>query len=77
MATRIEKSPPAPPAAQETPFAVVLGWLLVVFAMIPLLVGVQSGSLEYLVIGGGFAAAGAVLVAAGRAARRRHRPPRT
>ncbi len=76
MAVHTVKNQPAVPPAEETPFAVMAGWLMVAFAIIPLLLGVQSGSLEYLLIGAGLGAAGVVAIAAGRAARRWHHQPR-
>lgn len=50
-----------------TPVATVFGWLCIVFAIIPLALGVQGGSAPYLEAGGALAAVGVVLIAVGRA----------
>jgi hypothetical protein len=64
----------APVAAPATGIATVFGWLCIVFAIIPLALGVQAGSGPYLEAGGGLAALGVVLIVVGRW-RSRHRPP--
>lgn len=60
-----------PGTQPTTPGVVVVGWMLVMFAVIPLAMGLGDDSVTSLAVGAAMVAIGAVLVLAGRAGRRR------
>jgi uncharacterized membrane protein len=63
---------PVPAATQPpTPGVIVVGWILILFSVIPLAMGVGDQSVPSLAAGGAMVAIGVVLVLVGRASRRR------
>lgn len=57
---------PAPAPQPETSPLTVLGWLILCFALVPLLMGSRGEGQMLLVAGGAMAAAGVILVLVGR-----------
>jgi hypothetical protein len=73
--TRNAKNVSATPPPGETPFATVVGWTLIAFGVLPVLMGLGPDGRGYLVAGSAVVTLGAVLVGIGRVRARAGRTP--